>query len=82
MIVSAPGLLAAENAELERTDNGVVHHLQAGVSAYDHLVSGNAEHLLKQSLRLGDSVQNAVVAAVDAVAGLVIAVKAVQKHIQ
>ena len=27
MIVSAPGLLAAENAELECTDNGVVHHL-------------------------------------------------------
>ena len=82
MLVFAPGLLAAEYAKLHCTDNCVVHHLEAGVAAYDDLVSGNAEHFLEQSLSLGDTVEYAVVAAVDAVAGLVVAVKAVKEHVK
>ena len=82
MLVFAPGLLAAEYAKLHCTDNDVVHHLEAGVAAYDDLVSGNAEHFLEQSLSLGDTVEYAVVAAVDAVAGLVVAVKAVKEHVK
>ena len=60
LVVLPPRLVASEDTELERSDDSVVHHLKRGVSADNNLVRANVEHLHKELLRLGNSVENAV----------------------
>ena len=47
--------------------NCVVHHIQAGISEDDHVILRHLHHIGKKLLRLSDTVQAAVIAAVHAI---------------
>ena len=66
--VLRPGF-AAECAEVEASSDGIAHERQARVSADDHIFRYIIEHRCHQALRLGKTVEHAVVATVGAVLG-------------
>ena len=49
------------------TGNGVIHHIQAGISVNDDVVDGVLHHITDQFLGFPDSIQHAVVAAVGSI---------------
>ena len=66
LVELAPGS-ASHDAVGHGAGNGVVHHIQAGVSVDNNIVRGYLDHVGDQLLGLSDAVQNAVVPAVGAV---------------
>ena len=71
----------AAGAEDVEPHHRVVHQVQTGISADDDLVHIDAEQLGEEVTRLGNSIQTAVVAGVDAVAGHIV-VKFVENPIR
>lgn len=63
----APGLLAVEQTVGERLGDGVVHQLQTGVAAHEHLLRLAAQNVREQPPRRGDARHLAVVPGLHAV---------------
>ena len=63
----APGALAVEQAMGIGLGDGIVHQLQAGVAAHEHLLRPAAQDLREQPLGGGQATEFAVVTHVDAV---------------
>ena len=67
LVQLAPGLFAVEQTVGESLGYGVVHQLQAGVAAHEHLLRLAAQNVGKQPSGRGNTRHLAVVADVDAV---------------
>ena len=63
MLLTAPRLAAAK-AMGHSAGNGIEHHVQAGVTSHNHLLSRHIHQLSKQSLHLRQAIGHTIVAAI------------------
>ncbi len=77
----APRLGASLYTQKHCASDGIVHKLKAGVSSDDYFVSSYPYHRHEKALSLVNTVQHAIVAAVYAGFGDMVAVQAVGEHI-
>jgi hypothetical protein len=79
LVKLAPGG-AAGRAEDPQAHHGVVHHVEAGASAGDHVVRGDLKDLGEQRPAGGDALQNAVIADVGLAVGQLFAFGEDRQH--
>ncbi len=80
LIQAAPRLWRAVYTVEHRPSDGVIHHIQAGITADNHIFRRHIQKIPHQLFGLRDSIQTAVVAAVGPVRGGQIALAAQNVH--